>query len=1229
MILVKRCKKNPHNRFVQIKRVLLLFSLLTVLVVVVTVLAYDDYSRYSLYEFMDSVTPYETYIESCNEYEAKHNGDDDAYTSFYNEPEDGYTSCSEYSQYNDFNPEHGQINEEPYYNYDDEDLYIPDITPGLIVNISADDVGNITIYPYMPYSVVLDDRGYIHISIPVGLEKENVGISLPFYGWTYEITHETQPESATYTIVSIAHTWNSGGYVNFMPLVINSPYGTPFPINPGATPLDWITAIGSALDGNRVISVQGDVAMPSSTTFSISGSRSVIIASNDTDLSDHTHPSTPFTISRLPGAGGNGRHFTVSGGATLTLSNIVLDGNRFATTLVTRGGIVVDNANLVMQSGSAIFNCFAETNGGAIEVYNGSFVMYGGTIGHTNLNYGNRAIRGGGVWISGNGASFRMDSGSIIGNIAQQVGNVLTGGGGVWVDNGADFTMNYGHIRDNEVRIEHPVGHGTGGGGVFVTGTGGNIDTSFTMHDGLITNNHVIAVTAVDGDGGGGVKVHDNGHFIMNGGAISINHAPHGGGVRVRGLNVPDSENPNPSFVMTGGFIEDNVVPGNGGGVHIAQTIFTMDVGADGAGGTIRRNTALIGGGVRVVGTTTLNMHSGTISSNIAAGSGASGGGLHVQGANARFNMYGGVVGGDTSMYANTAPTGAGMHISGGARVVMCEGMLYGEPTRGTIAHNIATGTGGGVLLAGVAPGSNIPSMFDLNAGYVRNNAAGGGAGVRAQGQSRFTMRGGEIHTNHSTAQGGGVALADNGTAFILRGGQIHNNEATPAGASGGGGVRVFANSSFSMHDGRIFNNSASAGSGGGVNSAGNFTMYGGQIYGNRAAVNGGGVFHDSPAAFNMHGGVIGGPADSEGIPIPANANTAVNGAGVWVASGRTFIMADFVDSYGVVHPAMRHIEGNRATGTAANQGGGGVWVAGNANFTADGAQIIYNTAAGMGGGIFSAAPAYEYASPLTRISGPDTAFGNLNLTNIEFFGNRAYALYHPPVNAIAATPHLGFENTSQPIDPAPYIVHPLNNFDINFRVPSVLFEFYKTCGRLHESPRVFNLLHGAQFRVFRTGDDSVGTGMDGLVVVDALNNPNAPWENVTMERSISQSGSGAEPVAFYMLPGFIYQLVEYMAPSGFQIPMGQWRMWVDETAPGGIAFASIGDVVIPAFIYIESAPTPGDVRWFVHNLRQIELPLTGGNGSATPVMAVAGTSLVGVAFLVVLILNIRKRRQH
>jgi len=312
-----------------------------------------------------------------------------------------------------------------------------------------------------------------------------------------------------------------------------------------------------------------------------------------------------------------------------------------------------------------------------------------------------------------------------------------------------------------------------------------------------------------------------------------------------------------------------------------------------------------------------------------------------------------------------------------------------------------------------------------------------------------------------------------------------------------------------------------------------------------------------------------------------------------------------------------------------------------------------------MGGGIFT--EDYCYNNPLRRIpplaAGETIAYGNLTLRDVEFYGNRAYELATPPSNWSVLTHLLPFDGTSQPSGTPTAQVHPLNNYDINFMGEGgILFEFFKTDQRLinmlangngngSSNNQAMNyLLAGAQFMVFRrpaptgdTDDPVLGTS-DNYLVTLTNGQPNAPWEAVPMEQSISESGSSATPLSFNMSPGFIYQLVEAIVPQGFQRPFGQWRVWVSDTHASGFEWELVGAPPTPSLINLpcnceESIPNCEDhVQWFLPNWPENELPLTGGTGNASSTsipIYVTGTALLLLAAIAALAIQAQAKTKR
>ena len=138
------------------------------------------------------------------------------------------------------------------------------------------------------------------------------------------------------------------------------------------------------------------------------------------------------------------------------------------------GELTLTNCN---GTGKVTCASYRTGSGSGVQVNSGTFNLYGGTI------TGNKATKGGGVYVTGTGSKFNMYGGTITDNTA------TNGGGGVYVSGGT-FTMNgNASVTSNEATDQY---NGTGGG-VYV------VDGTFTMNGGTITKN-----TASSTDGGVG-----------------------------------------------------------------------------------------------------------------------------------------------------------------------------------------------------------------------------------------------------------------------------------------------------------------------------------------------------------------------------------------------------------------------------------------------------------------------------------------------------------------------------------------------------------------------------------------------------------------------------------------------------------------------------------------------------------------------------------------------------
>lgn len=719
----------------------------------------------------------------------------------------------------------------------DIDSYTIIISPppnhAALFDIDIDIDGNISISPYMTHGVVLDGD-FILIEFPFELYDEDIKLTLPD-DWVYKISYMfsdsieidewewSEPELCT--IITLTHTWNSIGQASsygFMPLVSNAPFNVfNLPIN--ATLAQWNTAIGTT--GNRVVSVQGNQTnIPA--VITISGNRQIIIASNGTDIENHVLNNTPFVIGNISGTG---RHFTVGNGSTLTLSNIVLNGNS-PTGTVARGGVEVSSGgHLIMENGSAITNNhWGNGTTGAVRVNGGTFTMNSGLISGntTNANATNRG--GAGVFVTGAAGLFILNNGIITNNHVLQTAEagMSQGGGGVAIDMGATFRMYNGEITWNTVTAFRTMAGAAvyhGGGGVLVgrDGTAVTATSSFFMYGGIIASNtatHMATALDIGAGEGGGVFVSPRGNFRMYGGSIidnlALSNGRGGGGVFVLGGRFATA---NPTDIggnvieVTEKIIADNSARGGGGGIMIMRTDPTLAI------------TGAISGEVTIA--------EGTI---------------------IRDNMAGLV-----ENITNAAGLGGGILVRWGGSLIIEGGYIY---------DNTALRPGGGVATLG----QNSPQAtvsVTMSGGKIYDNHArgdiatalgvdrGNGGGVLVGAASTWNMTGGEIADNLADNSGGGVFVSSASSYFNMSGGVIEGNISAGTG-NAGGGVYGDALSIITVSDNaEIIGNEAAMG--GGVAIAGNFTMYGGSIRKNHAQTAGGGVHVAQGSHFNGIAGVI------------------------------------------------------------------------------------------------------------------------------------------------------------------------------------------------------------------------------------------------------------------------------------------------------------------------------------------------------------------------------------
>ena len=215
-------------------------------------------------------------------------------------------------------------------------------------------------------------------------------------------------------------------------------------------------------------------------------------------------------------------------------------------------------------------------------------------------------------------------------------------GGAVYMEGGT-FTMTGGTIQNCRAQYNSTTGVGGNGGAVYINDASGSATLNIT--GGTISGNYA--------DYNGGAVYLEGGNVNMSGGTLTGNKAleknqddyGNGGGIYLMKGN----------YTMTGGTISGNTANRNGGGVFVSSPSASgNDIMVDIRQGTITRNSSeRFGAGLYVKpggsNSATVNIGISGETSNTDPeitwnSASLRGGGIYVEGSNARLNMYEGLV---------------------------------------------------------------------------------------------------------------------------------------------------------------------------------------------------------------------------------------------------------------------------------------------------------------------------------------------------------------------------------------------------------------------------------------------------------------------------------------------------------------------------------------------------------------------------------------------------------
>ena len=314
-------------------------------------------------------------------------------------------------------------------------------------------------------------------------------------------------------------------------------------------------------------------------TVTVKESMTLSTGSNDIRVMRYPGPASGTTPKAFADA-----LFKVTSGATLTLSDIVIDGANAEgitsggkASLSSKGALVeVDSGSkLILNAGAVLQN--NNVTSGATTKCDGGAIYLTGTL---EMNEGSRiegcyAKSGGAIMCYG---SFTMNGGEIIGNYA--TGAAESSGGGILVQQSGRMIMNDGLIQDN---------HSYHGGGISVGRAEANViwnqlasgQETFVMHGGRVDANRVTDYVPKTGTvrsaNGGGIFVQATYIAEITGGYITNNVCDNkarygGGGIYVNdGKGASNGDKASGLLKLENVLIADNEAP-EGEGVFCCPT---------------------------------------------------------------------------------------------------------------------------------------------------------------------------------------------------------------------------------------------------------------------------------------------------------------------------------------------------------------------------------------------------------------------------------------------------------------------------------------------------------------------------------------------------------------------------------------------------------------------------------------------------------------------------------
>lgn len=513
------------------------------------------------------------------------------------------------------------------------------------------------------------------------------------------------------------------------------------------------------------------------------------------------------------------------------------------------GGVYLDGGVLTMEDTSRVRSNTAATNGGGVYALNGGDILMedSASIGWSFSTAGNSAVDGGGVYLTGVGATLTMNDDTSV-----RYNTASSDGGGIYVTGGASLSSDSAAVTNNSAAER--------GGGIMV-------DSSATvaMQNGATVNSN--QATGATGVGGGLYVLGDSATVTVDASQVNSNVAGHSyGGIRVYGassLNLSNGAtlNSNQAQIGPGGglslyqgavtinsaVIQSNTAAGSGGGIYMdsgAMTITNPDIrynqAVSGPGGGIYRS----GGTLSVWATT----QSGYVAVNTSP---TNGGGIYdASGAPLVLRALGGY-------RLNINSNQAGMN-GGGIYALHTFVDAYGWIQ---MTSNTAANHGGAVYLGSGATAwfddyntANVPEI------WVNTATSGNGGGIYAQDSTWVQVDGGQVGF---PGTGNRALLGDGGGIYLDNSDLLVDNTIIVGNQAGddGGGIAAVNTSSVTFSSSMGLLHGPAEQPGDGPRSpqatacdpdalpADNYCL---EVRGNSAADMGGGIFFDGESTGSI-----------------------------------------------------------------------------------------------------------------------------------------------------------------------------------------------------------------------------------------------------------------------------------------------------------------------------------------------------------------------------------------